>query len=80
MFDEIDQALDPVHRQAVAQLVTRQAHDEEHPAQFITSTFRPELVQVADKFYGVVQQNKESSVVSMTRHDAIEFVESKLNL
>jgi len=29
-------------------------------AQFITTTFRPELLEAADKFYGVIYRNKVS--------------------
>jgi structural maintenance of chromosome 3 (chondroitin sulfate proteoglycan 6) len=39
-----------VYRQAVADLIQRQSYDDENPAQFITTTFRPELVQKADKW------------------------------
>ena len=52
------QALDPVHRAAVAALIHKQANSPEAPAQFITSTFRPELVDVADTFFKVVHEHK----------------------
>ena len=42
LFDEIDQALDPQHRKSVAELISKQSDT----CQFITTTFRPELVQV----------------------------------
>ena len=45
LFDEIDQALDATHRTAVANMIAKQCHDAENPTQFITSTFRPELVE-----------------------------------
>uniref|UniRef100_A0A4W3JTC6 Structural maintenance of chromosomes protein 3 n=1 Tax=Callorhinchus milii TaxID=7868 RepID=A0A4W3JTC6_CALMI len=48
LFDEIDQALDAQHRKAVSDMISElSAH-----AQFITTTFRPELLESADKFYG----------------------------
>ncbi|EQC33662.1 hypothetical protein SDRG_08766 [Saprolegnia diclina VS20] len=74
LFDEIDQALDATHRAAVAALIHRQAHSEENPAQFITSTFRPELVMVADQFYGIGHQNKISTVYTMTKDESLEFI------
>ncbi|OQR90845.1 chromosome segregation protein [Thraustotheca clavata] len=74
LFDEIDQALDATHRAAVAALIHRQAHSEENPAQFITSTFRPELVMVADQFYGIGHQNKISTVYPMTKDESLEFI------
>lgn len=52
------QALDSTYRAAVAALIQRQAQSEDNPAQFITSTFRPELVRVADRCYGISHQNK----------------------
>ncbi|KAJ0399127.1 hypothetical protein P43SY_007533 [Pythium insidiosum] len=41
---------------------------------FITSTFRPELVSVADKFYGIGYQSKISNVYSMTKQESLEFI------
>jgi structural maintenance of chromosome 3 (chondroitin sulfate proteoglycan 6) len=58
LFDELDQALDSTHRAAIANLIQRQAHSAENPTQFIYSTFRPELVTVADRCYGISHQNK----------------------
>ncbi|KAL3674040.1 hypothetical protein V7S43_001722 [Phytophthora oleae] len=74
LFDEIDQALDSTHRAAVAALIHRQAHSKDSPAQFITSTFRPELVNIADKFYGIGYQNKISNVYSMTKEESLDFI------
>uniref|UniRef100_A0A8K9XWB8 Structural maintenance of chromosomes protein n=1 Tax=Oncorhynchus mykiss TaxID=8022 RepID=A0A8K9XWB8_ONCMY len=48
LFDEIDQALDAQHRKAVSDMIVELAGH----AQFITTTFRPELLESADKFYG----------------------------
>lgn len=42
--------------------------------QFITSTFRPELVSVADKFYGIGYQNKISNVYPMTKQESLDFI------
>ena len=56
LFDEIDQALDPQHRKAVADMI----HELSQEAQFITTTFRPELLAKADKFYGVKFRNRVS--------------------
>lgn len=62
LFDEIDQALDANYRTAVANLIQRQASSETAPAQFITTTFRPELVSVADKCFGIALMNKVSNI------------------
>eukprot|EP01029_Cantina_marsupialis_P014728 TRINITY_DN3231_c0_g1_i1.p1 TRINITY_DN3231_c0_g1~~TRINITY_DN3231_c0_g1_i1.p1 ORF type:complete len:745 (-),score=299.04 TRINITY_DN3231_c0_g1_i1:133-2070(-) len=72
LFDEIDQALDPVYRSAVADLVERQA--DGGGAQFITSTFKSELVEKADMCFGIVQANKESSVAVMDPNEALDFI------
>ena len=76
LFDEIDQALDANHRAAVAALIKRQAASEDNPTQFITTTFRSELVQVADKCYGIQFQNKISSMVLLKKKEAVEFIKN----
>lgn len=43
--------------------------------QFITTTFRPELVKVADKIYGVTHKNRVSSVKVISKDEALEFIE-----
>lgn len=51
-------------------------HELSETAQFITTTFRPEMLQRADKFYGVLFDNqKVSSIRSITRQDAVNFIE-----
>uniref|UniRef100_T1JG50 Structural maintenance of chromosomes protein n=1 Tax=Strigamia maritima TaxID=126957 RepID=T1JG50_STRMM len=71
LFDEIDQALDAQHRKAVADMI----HELSKDAQFITTTFRPELLEKADKFYGVMFRNKVSHIDCVTREEARDFVE-----
>merc|ERR1711988_1117799 len=46
LFDEIDAALDTQYRTAVARLIQR---DAAH-AQMICTTFRPEIIETADRF------------------------------
>lgn len=43
--------------------------------QFITTTFRPELVKVADKIYGVTHKNRVSRVNVVSKDDALDFIE-----
>jgi recombinational DNA repair ATPase RecF len=43
LFDEIDAALDGVHRANVATMIHNQAH-QDHPSQFITTTFSAEQI------------------------------------
>ena len=58
LFDELDQALDKTYRSAVASLIQRQSNNAENPTQFICSTFRPEIVAVSNRCYGISHQNK----------------------
>ncbi|KAF2361805.1 SMCs flexible hinge [Trinorchestia longiramus] len=71
LFDEIDQALDASHRKGVADII----HELSDGAQFITTTFRPELLEHANKFYGVKFRNKVSHVECVSREEAYDFVE-----
>ncbi|CAG2113208.1 unnamed protein product, partial [Medioppia subpectinata] len=71
LFDEIDQALDPQHRKAVADMIHELCKD----AQFITTTFRPELLETADKFYGVKFRNRISHIEVVSKDEAQDFVE-----
>jgi len=74
IFDELDQALDSTYRQAVANLIQRQSSNADNPTQFITSTFRPELVAIARNCYGISHQNKVSSIHHMSKNDALKFI------
>ncbi|GAX16037.1 structural maintenance of chromosome 3 [Fistulifera solaris] len=74
LFDELDQALDSSYRASVANLIKKQAVDKENPAQFIVSTFRPELVAAANAWFGISHQNKVSNLHSLTRSDSLHFI------
>ncbi|CAF4065614.1 unnamed protein product [Adineta steineri] len=71
LFDEIDQALDPQYRHAVADMI----NELSQKAQFIITTFGPDLLKYGDKFYGITYRNKVSQIRSVTRDEALEFVE-----
>ncbi len=92
LFDEIDANLDAQYRSAVAgestyalwgmlfnrTLLVAMIHELSDTAQFITTTFRPEMLETADKFYGVLFNNqKVSSIQSITQRDAHNFVEQE---
>ncbi|KAL7669324.1 hypothetical protein ACOME3_009986 [Neoechinorhynchus agilis] len=70
IFDEIDQALDDEYRSAVTTLI----HEMSRTSQCLTTTFRPELINLADKLIGVSFQNKTSSMRDIERKTALEFV------
>ena len=85
---KIDANLDAQYRTAVAgnytysslypvlTLIPAMIHELSASAQFITTTFRPEMLVAADKFYGVTFNNqKVSSIRSIKREEAQEFVD-----
>lgn len=70
----MDQALDSTYRASVANLIQRQANSKETPTQFIVSTFRQELVAVANRCFGISHQNKVSSIHPLSKKDAQRFI------
>eukprot|EP00698_Gefionella_okellyi_P003554 TRINITY_DN13345_c0_g1_i1.p1 TRINITY_DN13345_c0_g1~~TRINITY_DN13345_c0_g1_i1.p1 ORF type:complete len:1206 (+),score=342.11 TRINITY_DN13345_c0_g1_i1:115-3732(+) len=70
LFDEIDSALDAAHRTAVASLIRKQTES----AQFITTTFRQELVQHADMCFEVIYANKVSRIDQVSTERALEVI------
>ncbi|EEQ44328.1 conserved hypothetical protein [Candida albicans WO-1] len=87
LFDEIDSNLDTQYRISVARLIHQLSRNNEdnnnnegrsRGAQFICTTFRPELLQLSgDKFYGVTFSNKVSSVNEINKEEAMSFVEGQ---
>lgn len=90
LFDEIDANLDAAYRSSVASMIhefsnggmDKRAEEEDERSdnqlktvQFITTTFRPELLQHADKFYGVTFRDRVSNINVITAQDALLFVE-----
>jgi len=79
LFDELDQALDSTYRAAVAAVIQKQATSEDQPTQFVCSTFRPELVAVANRCYGISHQDKVSNVHLLSKRDALKFIANLMN-
>ncbi|XP_062515711.1 structural maintenance of chromosomes protein 3-like [Corticium candelabrum] len=71
LFDEVDAALDPKHRSAVGAMIGRLSEN----AQFITTTFCPELLDSAHCFYGVRYANKISTIHPVEKEGAYDFVQ-----
>jgi len=65
LFDEIDAALDAEYRTAVARMLQRQSAE----AQFITASFKTEMLEVADRVYGIFFQNKVSRIQEISKAD-----------
>lgn len=75
IFDEVDANLDAQYRTAVASLLD--SISKEAGTQFICTTFRPEIVRVANKCYGVLFRNKNSTIDCVSTEDALNFVEGQ---
>jgi structural maintenance of chromosome 3 (chondroitin sulfate proteoglycan 6) len=79
LFDEIDANLDAQYRTAVAEMLKKLSGsggaEGESGGQFICTTFRSEMVLVAEKCYGVTYTNKTSSIDVVDREHALHFVE-----
>ena len=75
LFDEIDANLDAQYRTAVAQMLHSLSHASDADGQFICTTFRPEMLLVAEKCYGVRYAGKSSTVAAVTRDEAMDFVQ-----
>ena len=73
LFDEIDANLDAAYRTSLSSMI----HELASEAQFITTTFRPEMLRLADKFYGVTFRDRVSRINVITRDDAVNFVEQE---
>lgn len=77
LFDEIDANLDPQYRTAVANMI----HQLSDNAQFITTTFRPEMLMYADKCYGVFfDKQKVSDIKTISQEEAYKFIETAAEL
>merc|ERR1719188_773169 len=76
LFDEIDAALDTQYRTAIARLIARDAKN----AQMVITTFRPEIIDVADRFYRVYQKNRVSQVECVPSQEAKRVIEEQTRL
>ncbi|MEW5315971.1 MAG: hypothetical protein WDW38_007365 [Sanguina aurantia] len=76
LFDEIDAALDPQYRTTVAKMLAKHANEEGSAAQFIVTTFHPQILSLADKIYGVAHTNRISKVHVISRQDATNFLQA----
>ncbi|KAJ3311366.1 Structural maintenance of chromosomes protein 3 [Boothiomyces sp. JEL0838] len=76
LFDEIDAALDTQYRTSVASMINELCEN----AQFIATTFRPELLEHAENYYGVTFMSRVSKIQSITKSQAQEFVEGQAML
>lgn len=71
LFDEIDAALDSSYRVSIANII----RELSRTAQFITTTFHRELLDGADKYYGISFSDKVSDIKAISCEEATSFVE-----
>jgi len=69
-MDEFDNALDSENRGAIAELI----FDLSRTSQFLITTFKPELINGADKLYLVSTKNHVSSMQEIDRERAHKLV------
>ncbi|KAH8582501.1 SMC3 SMC type chromosomal ABC ATpase [Cryptosporidium sp. chipmunk genotype I] len=69
LLDEIDAALDDQYRWSVANLIKKQSIS----TQFIVTTFRPQILEVADRYFQVSQVNRSSYVNEVSKQQALEL-------
>ena len=51
-----------------------EAGDERSPTQFITTTFRPEIIHAGDHFCGVTHRGKASTIKTITKDEALRII------
>merc|ERR1719215_242525 len=66
LLDEVDAALDASYRSALANLIAKIGKE----SQVGLTTFRPEVLDKADRCYRVYQQNRASRIDAVTREQA----------
>lgn len=71
IFDEIDAHLDENARQKVAQWLL---DTKDSGSQFITTTFRRQLVENADKIVGIKMVSGASKALDLDKTDALQFI------
>jgi len=70
LFDEIDANLDTMYRSSVAALINKEAEN----CQMILTTFRPELIEGANRFYRVYMKNRTSRIDCVTKKAAKDAI------
>jgi structural maintenance of chromosome 3 (chondroitin sulfate proteoglycan 6) len=85
IFDEIDAALDATHRASLAAMIERQSAEvdseggKQQQTQFITTTFRPELIRAAAKCFGVTHARKASNIKPIEQAEAQRIIAENQN-
>merc|ERR1712029_334989 len=69
ILDEVDAALDSARRKSLSDYI-RQRND----IQFVSTTFRKEIIDSGDHFLGVKHENAISKIQPVSKEDALHFV------
>ncbi|KAH9584262.1 RecF/RecN/SMC [Trypanosoma melophagium] len=70
LFDEIDAALDAEYRSSVAKLLRKESEN----SQFITATFKTEMIEAADQVLGVFFHNKVSRIQVISLEEGVKLL------
>ncbi|RNF23624.1 putative adaptor complex protein (AP) 3 delta subunit 1 [Trypanosoma conorhini] len=70
LFDEIDAALDAEYRASVAKLILKDSEE----CQFITATFKTEMLEAADRVLGVFFHNKISRIQAISLEEGVKLL------
>lgn len=73
LFDEIDAALDSAHRLSVAKMIKKQSET----TQFIIASFKKEILDIADQYYGISFKNKVSQIKLCKKEDSLKILEEE---
>eukprot|EP00922_Rhytidocystis_sp_ex-Travisia-forbesii_P057821 GHVS01085572.1.p1 GENE.GHVS01085572.1~~GHVS01085572.1.p1 ORF type:complete len:1215 (+),score=279.51 GHVS01085572.1:130-3774(+) len=76
LFDEIDAALDEQYRGAVANEIDRQSREG---AQFLITTFRPQLLEPAELLLKVTMRNSCSAVTTASTSEALAVIQEQID-
>lgn len=70
LFDEIDAALDAEYRTSVARMLQKQSAS----CQFLTASFKTEMLEAADRVYGIFFHNKVSRVQQISKEEGVALL------
>lgn len=74
-MDEFDNALDAENRGAIAALI----FDLSKKSQFLITTFKPELIEGADKLYQITTKNHVSTFTEINSEKADKLIKDNNN-
>ena len=70
LLDEVDAALDPVHRDSLSHLIKELSSS----SQYIFTTFKPELIQQSDSVFILNIENQSTKVHNGTKEEAESII------